>query len=455
MRHYLLIAILPLLFLTSGASAQVPIWETMKYGLFVHFVYGEEYGLMTPMTPSGGEPEDINDFADSFDVEKFAEDVESMGFEYVIFTAWHANMNLLYPSEVMKKWRGPEHTSRRDLIADLYDALSSRGIELCLYSHIWVGNDFHPAGDGYYYYDNRTGMLTEDQKKTGYPQSVEGDSEIWDNFVNEVYDEMSSRYGDRIAAYWFDGTWTWNVDKTRIMNTIRRTNSHCAFIANGTPDHGLPYCSKEVGYPEGDNYSFEMDYPPVSASDVTTWPAYERHVAIIQGGNWWASTSGTPKFSPESVFLYTVLQAAANNNGGVSWSFSPFVNGEWEGDMLECMRKAYSYMEPVRESIMNTRASTSFVTEEGAKISSLKWGIVATMSPDGLYTYVHVLREPRDNRIFLPSAEDGKVFKSAWLQETGERLNMYRPQFGNVRYVIELPDDFEWNGLSTVVRLEL
>lgn len=104
------------------------LWEVMKYGLFVHYVYGEEYGLMTPMSINGGEPKDINEFTKVFDVEKFADDVASMGFEYVIFTAWHANMNLLYPSPAMTKWRGSEHTSERDLLGELYDALNKRGI---------------------------------------------------------------------------------------------------------------------------------------------------------------------------------------------------------------------------------------------------------------------------------------------------------------------------------------
>ena len=241
MKNCRLILILVFLsIITFVGKAQVPTWETMKYGLFVHFVYGEEYGLMTPMTYKGGEPKDINDFANNFDVEKFADDVQSMGFEYVIFTAWHANMNLLYPSKVMKKWRGPEHTCKRDLLGELFDALIERNIRPCIYTHIWVGNDFHPKGDGYYYYGNKKGIITEDQKRTGYPESVDGNSEIWDNFVNEVYDEMSSRYGEKVAAYWFDGTWCWHVDKTRIMKTIRKTNKICAFIGNGPNDQGMP-----------------------------------------------------------------------------------------------------------------------------------------------------------------------------------------------------------------------
>lgn len=436
-------------------KSQIPAWETMKYGLFVHFVYGEEYGLMTPMTYKGGEPKDINDFANNFDVEKFADDVEAMGFEYVIFTAWHANMNLLYPSKVMKKWRGAEHTCKRDLLGELFDALIERNIKPCIYTHIWVGNDFHPKGDGYYYYGNKNGIITEDQKKTGYPESVEGNSEIWDNFVNEVYDEMSSRYGEKVAAYWFDGTWCWHVDKTRIMETIRKTNKICAFIGNGTNDQGMPYNSKEVGSPVGSDYSFEMDYPQVEFDDVTTWPSYERNVAIIQGGNWWASVNGKPKFSAEDVYRYTVLQAGTNNNGGVSWAFAPFVDGNWEGDMLERMKKAYSYMKPVEESIKNTRASIAYPTPEGSKINNLKWGFVATMSPDRMYHYIHVLCPPKGNMLCLPEAKDGIEIRKAYLLKDVTELKVTTKKRSGVKYTIEMPEGFQWDKLNTVIKLEM
>lgn len=449
---YLLVSLILFVY-SMGLFAQIPAWETMKYGLFVHFVYGEEYGLMTPMTCKGEEPKDINEFADNFDVDKFADDVKSMGFEYVIFTAWHANMNVLYPSKVMKKWRGAEHTSKRDLLGELIDALLERNVKPCIYTHIWVGNDFHPKGDGYYYYGRKNGIITEDQKRTGYPESVEGNSDIWDKFVNEIYDEMSARYGEKIAAHYFDGSWSWHVDKTRIMQTIRKHNKTCAFIGNGTNDHAIPYMSKEVGH--GIDYSFEMDYPFVDMNDVATWPSYVRHVAIIQGGNWWATANGKPRFSAEDIFRYTVLQAATNNNGGVAWAFAPFVDGSWEGNMLDVMKKAYSYIQPIEESIKNTRASNAYPTPEGSKINNLEWGFVATMSPDRLYHYVHVLCPPKGNLIYLPNPQDGIVFKKAFLLKDGTPLKISTRKRGEAKYVIELPEGFKWDKLNTVIKLQM
>ena len=178
-------------------------WEAMKYGLFVHFVFGGEYGGMTPLSKAGGFPKNIDEFAEKFDVQKFANDVQTMGFEYVIFTAWHANMGVLYPSKVMKDYgfdQNDHYTSKRDLLGEIMDSLAVRGIKFCIYTHIFVGHDFHPQGSGYFMYDNKTGTITQDMLNSGYVEAVNGNSTKWNDFVNKVYDEMSSRYGEKVCG---------------------------------------------------------------------------------------------------------------------------------------------------------------------------------------------------------------------------------------------------------------
>jgi hypothetical protein len=441
----------------SQVKSVEPNWETMKYGLFVHFVYGGEYGGMTPLGKTGGFPANIDEFAENFDVQKFANDVQAMGFEYVIFTAWHANMGVLYPSKVMADYgfdQNDHFTSQRDLLGEIIDSLAVRDIKFSIYTHIFVGHDFHPQGSGYYMYDNRNGIKTQDMINSGYVDAVEGNPQKWNDFINAVFDEMSTRYGEKVCAYWFDGTWVPNswVDKQRMMQTIEKTNKICAFVANGTPSHGLPYSSKEVGSPAGNDYGFNSDYPPVYNNDVKTWPTYTRNIALIQGGNWWASTSGKPKFSAETIYRFTVLEAGTNTGGGVSWAFSPFVNGDWEGDMLSVMTKAYSYLKPVEEAIKNTNPSTSFVTKEGTKISTLSNGYVATRSADGGYEYLHVLNSRKENFLKLPPASDSRVYDSAYLVKNNKPLGLKLDERG---YLLTLPDGEKWDTLNTVIRLRL
>jgi len=68
-----------------------------------------------------------------------------------------------------------------------------------------------------------------------YVNDVNGKSQKWNDFVNAGYDEMSIRYEEKVLSYWFDEIWvpsSW-VEKKRIMQTIRKTNKTCAFVANG------------------------------------------------------------------------------------------------------------------------------------------------------------------------------------------------------------------------------
>ena len=432
-------------------NADTSKWESMKYGLFVHHVYGGEFSLLTPLGPSGDAAKDIDDFVGRFDVDRWADDVAAMGFEYVIFTAWHANMNALYPSRRMTQWRGPGHaTARRDLLGEIIDALLARNIQPALYTHVWVGEDFHPAGSGYYRYDRQDGIVTDDMKRTGYYPSASGENaEVWNDFINDIYDEMCARYGKKVAAMYFDGSWSWKIDKQRLMGTIRRHNPDCALVANGTPDHGFPFCSKEVGSPEGKEYGFNGDYPPVVRGDVGTWPGYVRHVALIQGGNWWASRTGRAQFDAKTVYLYTVLQASANTQGGgIGWAFGPYADGTWEKDILETMKQAYAYMKPVESSIKGTTSSLSYPTPEGTKISNLPCGIASTSSVDGKKVFLHVLRPPGNDTLLLPVPADGKKFTSAIILRTGENAELKQDSWG-VR--VRVPGG--WDDLDTVIQL--
>jgi len=90
-------------------------FQKMKYGFFVHYVWGGTAYTAT-INPDGSVPAGLDDLADRFDAARFADDLHSMGVEYVLFTAWHANMNCLWPSSKMNQWL-PGHASRRDVLS--------------------------------------------------------------------------------------------------------------------------------------------------------------------------------------------------------------------------------------------------------------------------------------------------------------------------------------------------
>ena len=402
-----------------------------KYGLFVHYAYGNAY----PVTQyaGGGVPKSLDELAQGFDAGAFARDVVSFGVEYVIFTAWHCSMNTLYPSEVMNRWR-PGHASRRDVIRDLIQALKGTGVILYLYTHPADGHDLSP----------------EDQTKTGWngPKPYA----IWNKFINELYEELALRYGQELGGLIFDSGWPSQVDRLRLRETVLSLMPHAALIAvyNECCDC-CDYCSREVRYPDHKSDCGFNEYPPVERFNENTWPGYRRLVAMVQGGGWEA-VNGAALYTAEQMFRYTVLQAATATEGaGVAWAAGPYPGGTWETNVKETFQRVSSYLAPIAESVKNTYPSTSFVTNEGTKIQSLSWGGVATKSIDDEFEYIHILAPPEGRSLHLPPAADGKQFAGACLLHSGRDVGFIQETAG---ITLTLPESESWNALDTVFKLK-
>ena len=143
------------------------------------------YGLMFHWTsqtlPRQGPPQSYCDAVRNFDVERFANTVESMGAGFVVFTTSHAGFYFPGPNPVIDSIL-PGRTCPRDLVGDLADALNSRKIRLELY--------FHPGHDDAPWWQ-RTHF--DEPDKTAYFAQ-------WGSIIAQV----GRQYGKRLAGFWFD-----------------------------------------------------------------------------------------------------------------------------------------------------------------------------------------------------------------------------------------------------------
>ena len=109
-----LAGLLPLATLPAPARAATPEamenFRALKHGFFVHYVWPGGGGLT--IKPDGTHAASIDELADAFDVPGFVNDLVSWEVEYLIFTAWHANINPLFPSKTMEKWGLPGQMPR-------------------------------------------------------------------------------------------------------------------------------------------------------------------------------------------------------------------------------------------------------------------------------------------------------------------------------------------------------
>jgi hypothetical protein len=440
--------------LQANPAAAEANYRAMKYGFFVHYVWGGEAYSAT-INKDGTMPKGLDDLADRFDAEGFARDMAAMGVEYVLFTAWHADMNVLYPSKVMDKWR-PGHSAKRDLIGDMIKACKAKGVQVLLYTHPRDGHDFTDA----------------DMAKTGWhrgegsnPDFNRWDKAKWNDFINESYAELVERYGNDILGLYLDeGSGAADsyrvVDYPRLRKTITEKHPHLLMMQN---DYGNLY-SCDIGNLEV-FYNHSHNTP-----DGDQWTAYKIPISVVTGSIFWAAFAegkSEPaqksakvgfypwvKFTPEAMFRYTALQAGSNTDGGGTlWAAGPYAGGGWETGVLDRMRKTGELIKPVERSIKNTFPSTSYPTAPGTRIANLTWG-VATRSTDDKFEYLHVLKAPADGSkiLKLPPPADGKKFSKAVLLAEKKPVALKQDESG---VSLSLPTGSSWDRLNTVIALQV
>lgn len=344
--------------LLRAEPASHPDFLKSKFGFFVHYVWAGKNGGLT-IDATGNRPASLDAFAEAFDVERFANELSDWQVEYLVFTAWHANINVLFPSETMRKWGLNEHTCNRDLLAEIIKACKAKNIAVVLYTHPRDGYDLH--GDE----RTKTGWGEGSGAGPADPDWSQFDYQKWNDFTNELYAEVVDRYGKDISGLFLDeassaGDSHRVIDYPRLRETIKSRAPHLVLQQNY---YGSLY-SCDVGVKEYHHWQqFEN-------RDGGAWPAWDIPVAAVFATTWWAARpagENTVVYSAEDMFRYTVLQAGANTHGGgMQWAAGPYAGGGWETGVAETMTKFASYMKPVAPSIKGTVASKAFPTQKGA-----------------------------------------------------------------------------------------
>ena len=395
-----------------------------KYGLFVHFVHGAS-GFS-----DGTLPADVNETVNSFDVVGFADDVEAMGVQYLIFTAWHWQANPPYPSEVHGKYRSSD-VPERDLIGEIIDEITSRGIQMLLYTHPRDGHDFIP----------------EDQISTGWSDgTVERDDdpdmnvfnyELWNTYMMEMYEEVTQRYGSRISGLWFDGlgpyyptvninyneTYTPVVDYVKIRSMLMDENPTAFTVLNYAGNAFNCDFSMWEAYSEYESLLAE-------GRPISTWPTRQMSAALQCFTHGWYPGS-TPRggdctrMPVEEMIQFNFLQGSVSDQGGVAWATGPYCEGnEWGVNVLETLNTVGETLHRYEESFMNAQTSLSYPTISGDTLETKNFRFFMT-SADEKTEYLHILKMPEDNSIVLEASQDGAVLANPVSETDGVKVESF------------------------------
>jgi hypothetical protein len=184
-----LFLICPTLLCTGSRAAWM---RDARFGVMTHYL--ADWIAQTTHEPMSIER--WNRLVDQFDVERPAEQVKSTGAGYCIISLGQNSGYYLSPNSAYDQLTGisPSKLSRRDLVADLYDALHKRGIRLMVYLPLGApGGD--KAADATLNWQNGPYRNKEFQQR-------------WEQIIRE----WSVRWGKKVSGWWFDGCYWPNTD---------------------------------------------------------------------------------------------------------------------------------------------------------------------------------------------------------------------------------------------------
>ena len=430
---------------STGTAPWISYTENfkMRRGLFMSWGAPQD-GQTNPVVFSdGSRSTTINQFTLSANVPAVVNQIANFGFEYVYLQDFHGYQTTLHPCAALDSWRGPGCTSTRDLVGEFIAAFKARGIRVFLFTHPLDGWD---------------GYTLAQQALVGFLDPT-GNYQTWNDYINDVYAELTERYGDDIAGFGFDSDFGMSgndqtyqkLDMPRLRQTILSRRPQLCLSALGGPNATAEMGIKEVYKPSWlDPWGTLSD----TNYNVEVWPSYRRVPFVVQGYHWATvvpPAQGVAHMTGSQLFRYSVLQAAVATEGpGICWSVSPYTDGTWENGVAAAFTDMAAYIQPVEQSMTDVLPSTSYPLVEGVSLSTLPNGVAATRSSDDTIEYLHVLNPPSGNTLVLPLPSDGKQFMSPTLLGNGHAVTLVT-DLSQVRLTLNAGDN--WISPDTVVKL--
>jgi hypothetical protein len=302
-----------LLLLLSGSAllkgqGRAAWMQEAQWGVMTHYLadwQAQVHGLTMSV-------DQWNKLVDGFDVEGMAKQLQSVGARYYQISIGQNSGYYLAPNAAYDKIVGiqPSKCSRRDLVADLYGALSKRGIKLMVYLPSGApGQD--KVADAALEWRNGPNPNREFQRK-------------WEQVIRE----WSVRWGKKVSGWWFDGCYFPNSmyrspdapNFASFAAAARAGNADAAVAFNP----GVVYRMLSLT-PYEDFTAGEIDKPEL----VTIRRAGDGKIdgTQIQMLSYLGTTwgKGTPRFTTEEVVAFT--RKVRDSGGAVTWDVPVELNG--------------------------------------------------------------------------------------------------------------------------------
>jgi hypothetical protein len=293
------------------------------WGVFCHW-------LGAPASSTGGaelSSEDWNRRVDAFDVEGLAEQLELIRAPYFFITIGQNSGHYLSPNATYDDIVGiePSKCSRRDLVADLYDALQPRGISLMVYLPSGAPGADPVAVERLKWEWGFPGSWPDDWGPERNGKRLVEFQQNWEAIIRE----WSLRWGDKVRGWWIDGCYF--ADQMYRDKEAPNFASFSAAMKAGNPDSLVAYnpgvCVPVVCHTECDDYTageVMADLPECPGPWVGFGDHKSRYHTLSYLGVDWGQGE-VPRFPDDVVLGYT--KDVASKGGVHSWDVPVSLDG--------------------------------------------------------------------------------------------------------------------------------
>ncbi len=268
-----------------------------KWGVLCHYLAD----VASCTTATEMTAEEWNAQIDAFDVQGLAAQLAAVKAPYFFLTLGQNSGFYLSPNATYDRLTGikPSKCSRRDIVAELIEALRPHGIRMCVY----LPSDA-PGNDKEAVAALHTESVAFDERRAEFQRKWQA-----------VITEWSQRWGTDVHAWWFDGCYY--PDAMYRFDDEPNFRSFAAAAKAGNPD-------SLVAFNPGVRLQVMTEYEDYTAGETATLFPVDGFGRTMKGsqvqiltylGPSWGATP--PRFADEFVIAYT--REVAVRGGVVTW----------------------------------------------------------------------------------------------------------------------------------------
>lgn len=364
-------------------------FQDMKFGMFIHWgIYsqlGDGEWVMNNKKIPYNDYKRLADFFNpqEFDAKEWVQIAKTAGMKYITVTSRHHDGFSMFHTKASPYNIVDATPYKKDPMKELAEECQKEGIKLHFYYSLldWGRPDY-----GY----NKPIVKA-------VPADTDWNSYI--GFMKTQLTELLTNY-PAIGAIWFDGHWqrptaNWRYDE--IYSLIHKLSPK-ALVGNN--HHIKPIAGEDI-------QMFERDLPGENKTGYSAGVAISAlplETCETMNGSWGFNINDRKYKSVKDVVHYMVN--AAGRNANLLLNVGPMPNGKIQPEFTDTLKAVGIWMKKYGESIYGTR---------GNVVPPQEWGVITAKDK---VLYVHILNQPSQPYIFIPSLKEKVVSASLMDDDT-------------------------------------